>query len=350
MKVDPVNTEYTKDVALVCTAYNCKEELRSSLDTIISDENLSLLKEIVIVDGGSEDGTWELLQEWASKISHMKVYRIPGANISRGRNEAIKRTTSEIIVTFDTGTKYCDEWLKHMLSPFWKDPEMHVVDGVTVGTGETLFQKALCAFYKEYFVPESSPKISDGPVVKGGASHRCIAYRRVVWEKIGGYPENVQAGEDTWFNTRIRDLGMKVTASPDAKCYWMVREGFKALWKVTYRNARGHLGLRGNRNTVKVYGKMVLNLLVMTGAVLGFWIPLAWWFCGVLYLIYVVYCLLRKTRRAFFINPVHLLYGVAIILCTDWVTVFACFSRLLNFMFPGRDAEDAKPRRGDTRA
>jgi glycosyltransferase involved in cell wall biosynthesis len=342
MGVDPIDTEYTKNVALVSTTYNCKEELRSALDTIISDENLSLLKEIVIVDGGSEDGTWELLQEWALKISCMEAYRIPGANISRGRNEAIERTTSEIIVTFDTGTKYCDEWLKHMLSPFWEDPEMHAVGGVTVGTGETLFQKVLCAIYEECFVPESSSKESDVSVIKGGSSHRCIAYRRVVWEKIGGYPENVQAGEDTWFNTRITDLGMKVTASPDAKCYWMVREGFKSLWKMTYRNVRGHLGLRGNRSTVKIYGIMVLNLLVITGAMLGFWIPLAWWFSGVLYLAHLASQLLRKTRRGFFVNPVHFLYGVAITLCTDCATVFACFSRLPNLVFPARDAEGAK--------
>jgi glycosyltransferase involved in cell wall biosynthesis len=342
MSVNSMDADYKKNVALICTTYNCKEELRSALETVISDENLSLLKEIVIVDGGSEDGTWEMLQEWASKISCMEVYRIPSANISRGRNEAIKRTTSEIIVTFDTGTKYCDEWLKHMLRPFWEDPEMHVVDGVTVGMGETLFQKVLCVFYKEYFVPESSSKKSDGPAIKGGASHRCIAYRRVVWEKIGGYPENVQAGEDTWFNTRIMDLGMKVTASPDAKCYWMVREGFKALWKMTYRNASGHLSLRGNRGAVKVYGKMVLNLLVITCAMLGFWIPLAWWLSGVLYLAYLASQLLRKTRRAFFINPVHFLYGVAITLCTDCAMVFACFSRLLNFVFPVRKAEGAK--------
>jgi len=63
------------------------------------------------------------------------------------KNVGLICTTSEIIVTFDTGTKYCDEWLKHMLRPFWEDPEMHVVDGVTVGTGETLFQKLFCSFY-----------------------------------------------------------------------------------------------------------------------------------------------------------------------------------------------------------
>lgn len=331
-----------KSVALICTTYNCKEELRSALETIISDENFRLLKEIVIVDGGSEDGTWEMLQEQASKISCMEVYRIPGANISRGRNEAIKRTTSEIIVTFDTGTKYSKEWLKHILRPFWEDPEMCVVGGITIGTGETLFQKVLCAFYKEYFVSESSSKKSDALVIKGGASHRCIAYRKVVWEKIGGYPENVQAGEDTWFNTCVTDLGIKVTASPDAKCYWMVRDGFKALWKMTYRNVKGHLGLRGNHSTVKVYGIMMVDMLVIALVMLGFWIPLLWWFGGVLYLAYLASQLLRKTRRGFFVNPVHFLYGVAIILCTDCAMLFACFSRLLNFVFPVGDTEGVK--------
>ena len=91
--------------SLICTTFNCKDELNLGLITLTSPNNPGLLSEIVIVDGGSKDGTWELLQEWCGKVPKLKVCQVQRANIPRGRNEAIKRTDAEIIVRFDSGTR-----------------------------------------------------------------------------------------------------------------------------------------------------------------------------------------------------------------------------------------------------
>ncbi|MHC4158341.1 MAG: glycosyltransferase [Planctomycetota bacterium] len=171
--------------ALICTTYNCRDELEDALEMFTSESGLESLDEIVIVDGGSNDGTWELLKEWAERAVELEVYQVPGANIPRGRNEAIKRTDAQIIVTFDSGTRYNGGWLRLMLKPF-EDEQVSVVGGLSVSHGETLFEECFAAFDER--------KRTD-PLL--GPSHRAIAYRRKVWEQIGGYPEDVDGGEDT---------------------------------------------------------------------------------------------------------------------------------------------------------
>lgn len=291
--------------ALICTTYNCKDELNAALETFTSPKNLALVSEIVIVDGGSRDGTWELLQQWAQRVEKLKVHQAPGANISRGRNEAIKRTDAEIIVTFDSGTTYSDDWLELMLKPF-KNEQVSVVGGLTVCCGETLFEKCFAAFDER--------KRTD-PLL--GSSHRGIAYRREVWEHIGGYPEHVQAGEDTWFNTRWRKLGCNYVHVPDAKTYWRVRKSWKAVFRMARRNIKGHIAVGESSGTLTIVLITIVNIMVAVLLVLGFYDYRMWYLGAGLYAVYAAKRMIGKGRWRSFTSPAKALTGLYILTAFD---------------------------------
>lgn len=305
-------------VALIATVYNCRDELKQSLSGFVSERNVALVDEIVISDGGSTDGTWELLQQHADAIPKFRPVREKGANICRGRNMAIQASTGEILVLFDSGTTYCEGWLDQMLKPFREDAGIDVVEGITEPVGSGTFQEALC-----HLGGVGANLHSQLPQ---GASHRCIAYRRRVWEQVGGYPEHVRAGEDTWFNARLRKLGMSIRFVPEARCYWDVRGDFRSLWRMQYRNTRGHVELRGNWGTGRIYAIASVYLVVATLAVCGIWHPVAWVFGAGLYLAYLGHRLLRKGRRGHFLNPLHFAMGTAILACLDCALVLACLN------------------------
>lgn len=285
-----------KKVALICTTYNCKDELESSLKTFTCPDNLELVSEIVIVDGGSEDGTWELLKQWAEKVSKLKVDQVPGTNISRGRNEAVKRTNADIIVTFDSGTKYGDDWLKLMLEPF-TDASVRVVGGLTVYSGETLFENCMATF-------KDSKRSSIQP------SHRGCAFYKQVWEKIGGYPEHVEAGEDTWFNTQWKKMGCKYVHVPEAKQYWRVRKNWTGVFRMARRNTKGHIALGETSGTLTIV--MVTAVQVVSGIFLigGFFNYLMWYAAGGLYGLNDLWRMLEKGRWRQFHNPVKIVVGI----------------------------------------
>ena len=73
-------------ISLITTVLNEKDNLADWLNGILSQTVLP--EEIVIVDGGSTDGTWELLKEKSGQNNLIKVWQHAG-NISSGRNFAI---------------------------------------------------------------------------------------------------------------------------------------------------------------------------------------------------------------------------------------------------------------------
>src|SRR5260370_34793748 len=69
--------------------------------------------EVIIVDGGSSDGTWERLQAAQSKYPTLVLIRdescslqhSPGP-IARGRNIAIAAASSDVVACADAGSPY----------------------------------------------------------------------------------------------------------------------------------------------------------------------------------------------------------------------------------------------------
>lgn len=313
----------SKNVALIATTYNCKNDLEKSFDTLVTNENLQLLKEIIIVDGGSDDGTWESLKYYSSRIGKLKIFQSLGANISKGRNEAIKRTSSDIIVTFDSGTRYDADWLFYMLEPF-KDSEVKIVGARTHVYGETLFEKCLAAFYDR--------KASDEKYM--GPSHRGIAYYKKVWEEIGGYPEHVQAGEDTWFNTRWKDIGLKYVLAANAVNHWKVRSTYKGVFRMQRRNTKGHFVLGERSSFLSISFKTSLNILFAVSLFLSIY-SLIWGLvgCGI-YLAYFLFRLLSKGRyRLFLTHPVRLLTAIYILCTWEAATSIGAVEGVMKYLF-----------------
>ena len=281
--------------------------MAESLQIFSLPGNLELLDEFVIVDGGSKDGTWELLTDLAKRVEKLKVYQVPGANISRGRNEAIKRTKADIIVGFDSGTRYDDNWLKLMLEPF-VIPNVAVVGGSTITCGETRFEKCL-AFLS----------ITTKSDILFNPSHRGVAYRKKVWEQIGGYPEHVQAGEDSWFNARWKKLGYRYINVPEAKNYWRMRKDWMSTFKTSRRNIKGHMTLGAEAGWKIIVFTFTLNIFCMLCLILGFYNHKIWLLGLLPYLMYVY--MRFKRGMCFFINPLNFLVGVYALLAVNIGTV-----------------------------
>ena len=320
-KEEPLRRDESPDgapvsIALIATVYNCRDELRQSLDVFMLEANLRLVDEVVVADGGSSDGTWEILQEYAAAHPKFRAVQEKGANICRGRNLAVRATDADVLVVFDSGTAYGEEWLGRMIRPFREDPSTDVVEGATEPRGTNWLQRTFCHM--------GTQGEGTGKPRRAGASHRCIAYRRAVWERIGGYPEHVRAGEDTWFNMRVRKLGFHVRYVPEARCTWEVRDSFRSLWRMQYRNAHGHIRLPGNSGRGRIFCITGIYLAVLALGVVGFWVSLAWLIGAVLYGAYLGWRLLSRGRHAYFLNPVHFLRGAAVLACMDSAISLVC--------------------------
>src|SRR5216684_4436493 len=98
-------------VSVVSTVLNEEQDI-DRLVTSLMEQTLAPA-EVIIVDGGSTDGTWERLLAAKAKYRNLiPIFdescrlRISQGPIARGRNEAIRATSSEMVACADAGCSY----------------------------------------------------------------------------------------------------------------------------------------------------------------------------------------------------------------------------------------------------
>src|SRR5205823_286196 len=130
--------------------------------------------EVVIVDGGSSDGTWQLLEDWRERGLALRPLRVPGANISRGRNEAIRVARGEVIAVTDAGVSLEPDWLAALIGPFEEDLSPDVVSGFFVADPKGVFERALGA--------TTLPRPEEIRPDRFLPSSRSVAFLKSAWE------------------------------------------------------------------------------------------------------------------------------------------------------------------------
>ena len=75
--------------------------------------------ELIIVDDGSTDGSWQFFEEWQQEDSRVKLFRGPGQGLYPGWNDAIRRANADLVyiaTSDDTMAPNCLEQLADALS------------------------------------------------------------------------------------------------------------------------------------------------------------------------------------------------------------------------------------------
>lgn len=222
-------------VSVICTVLNEGESIRRLLESLLAQTRPP--DEVVIVDGGSRDGTVAVIQEYADRLP-LRVLVEPGANISRGRNVAIAAAAGEIIASVDAGVWLEPQWLEKLVEPIVRQigksanpAERCAVAGFFVPDPRTTFEIAMGAtvlparedIRPERFLPSS----------------RSVAFTRAAWAAAGGYPEWLDYCEDLIFDFRLRAVAGPFAWAPEAVAHFRPRSSLRAFFKQYYRYARG---------------------------------------------------------------------------------------------------------------
>lgn len=209
-------------VSLIATVKDAGPSIKPFLDSVRAQSRQP--DEVVLVDGGSSDGTWEALQGSEGIVA----LREPGANIAKGRNVAIRAATHDVLAVTDADCVLDPEWLARLLEPI--EAGASVSAGFYRPLGESFLQ--LCAAAAS--LPEEHElRRSWMP------SSRSLALTREAFEAAGGYPEWLEVGEDMYLNHRLVDQGAAIELAPGAVAFWRIRPTLASTWRQYRRYAEG---------------------------------------------------------------------------------------------------------------
>lgn len=239
-------------MSVVATVFNEYGSLPRWLRAL--EQQSRLPDEFVIVDGGSTDGTWELLSNWRPG-SPVVLDCLPRSTISKGRNHAIQLATSDIIAITDAGTIADSRWLERLLAPF-DDPTVDVVAGFFVPVASGFWTTALAA--------TTLPRVEEVVGVEFLPSSRSVALR-ATWLRTGFlYPVWLDYCEDLVFDLQLKRAGARFAFEPRAIVHFEPRRGIRAFFIQYFRYARGDgkAGLFPKRHFVRYITYVALAVVL----------------------------------------------------------------------------------------
>jgi glycosyltransferase involved in cell wall biosynthesis len=210
-------------VSLITTVLNAGDRVQAFLESVSWQTRAP--DEVVVVDGGSTDGTLAVLRA----TEGFTLIEEPGANIARGRNVAVAAATHDVIAVSDADCVLEPDWLERLIVPLEAGADVSM--GFYRPLPEGFLQDCIACIN----LPDAE-ELDESTFMPSG---RSIAYTREALERAGGYPEWLDIGEDMVVNHRFRELGMDLRLARDAIANWPLRDTLGATWRQYFRYARG---------------------------------------------------------------------------------------------------------------
>jgi glycosyltransferase involved in cell wall biosynthesis len=216
----------SEPVSVVVTVLNEAQAVGPLLDDLLAQDRRP--DEIVVVDGGSHDGTPDVVRRYGEPV---RLIEAPGANISQGRNRGLSETRHDIVAVADAGVRLKPDWLRRITQPL-QAGRAELVAGFFEPDPRTPFETAMGATVL--------PTLDDVDARKFLPSSRSLALRKDAWRRAGGYPEWLDYCEDLVFDLTIRaDRSLRVAFAPRAAARFRPRSSLRTFFRQYYRYARG---------------------------------------------------------------------------------------------------------------
>jgi rhamnosyltransferase len=192
------------------------------------DGDLPFDFEVIIIDSGSKDKTLEIIR----RFPQIKFFQIPPEEFNHGttRNFLASKARGEYLVFITQDAVPTDEnWLKNMMEPFEKDPEVAGVFGRQSPRKDCdPFQRKTLNEFMDSFGKETTiyqletndkeKEFEDNKHIFSFFSSANSALRKSVWEKIP-FRHVVALGEDQFWAKDILLAGYKKAYQPSANVY-----------------------------------------------------------------------------------------------------------------------------------
>lgn len=230
----------------------CYNEEATVGATVKSIKNIDYLQEnisIILVNDGSRDTTWEVLQQYVGD-SQITLLNKPNGGKHTALNFALPFVKTEFVCSFDADTSIVPNALKKALAYFENDSELSVLGGaVLIEEPKTIVQHAQSIEYQMFSYTKKMLGLLGGVLVVPGAFS---IFKKEALETVGGYKHG-HLLEDLELTYRMQVAGFKITHSHDAFVYTKGPSSLKALYKQRLRWSYGYI------NNTYDYRKVILN-------------------------------------------------------------------------------------------
>lgn len=174
-----MNNEVSPLVSIITPSYNQGSFIKETIESVLTQDYSNI--EYIVIDGGSKDGTLEILNSYRNTDSRFNFVSEPDRGQSHAINKGLKMAKGKIIGWLNSDDTYLPNAIKKAVESLKGDPNWGMVYGKAYATDKK--NKALHPYPVE-------------PFNKNRLFERCIIcqpaafIRKEVFEEVGGVDES----------------------------------------------------------------------------------------------------------------------------------------------------------------
>jgi len=223
-------------VSIVITGKNVEKTIEKTIKSLLNQTFPRSAFEIIYVDGGSTDNTLEVVKKFEDQV---KVYIFPNSTPGAGRNYGARYAKGEYLAFLDADCVAPKNWLSTLVTAIQGGKSIGAVGAALIEPDDS------SAFNKLFYKTLQTKLISAG----SAQFHRYKEIREVqslpagnfmttkeIFNKLGGFSEDLIYCEDADFHHRLRRLGYKSLYVPNAEVVHLKTiDSLKDVAKYLYR-------------------------------------------------------------------------------------------------------------------
>ena len=239
------------DVSIIVPCFNEEKNIGDCLKSLVSLNYQYGSREIIVVDGGSNDHTQSIIRD-LQRI-HEKIILVvePKKGVAAGRNAGVKTAKYDYVALIDADCEAPSNWLTILVKNYLKitkinDKVIAVGGANNPPANSSKFLKAIGVALDSYFGSFSSPQGRQFKVNRYVASLASlnVLYKKRAIVDIGYYDESLfSEAEDADLNYRLSLSGCKLIFIPESFVLHKLRPTPKTWLTNMFRYGKGRARL-----------------------------------------------------------------------------------------------------------
>lgn len=193
----PNNENESVEISIIIPAFNESQFIGNTLQSLQETEFPKNKFEIIVVDNGSSDNTVAIAERLADIVD-----LLPDGNVGAVRNYGARLASGKVLVFIDADCTVERTWL----------PQVHQL--ATQQNGEIIYG-GICKVRKDANWIERLWLLEGKERYQKDLTGACIVVKKTTFLSVGGFSEELTAGEDTDFSQRLRAAGKTVKVCSD---------------------------------------------------------------------------------------------------------------------------------------
>jgi cellulose synthase/poly-beta-1,6-N-acetylglucosamine synthase-like glycosyltransferase len=230
IRTDQIELPEYPGVTITIPAYNESHNVEKTVNSLLALDYPQDKLHIIIVDDGSTDDTWQIMQQYAGH-PQIRIFTKENGGKYTANNLGLEHSHTPFVGCLDSDSEVHPQALKRIMTYFDKADVMAVASTIVIKDPQTMIQKAQSVEYDySIYVKKMLGMLNAIHVTPGPFS----IFRKTVFDTIGPY-RHAHNTEDQEIALRMHQHKMKIEHAPDAYVYTIGPHKVRGLYKQRVR-------------------------------------------------------------------------------------------------------------------